>query len=99
MATPSRSDALRADTFRQTTDSMAKSAGAKITLAAAEYRVKEHPFLRADFERNMGGQRILQTNMQTLAEDYLLTIEVYALSDDERQAAIDSLQNLAVADQ
>ena len=46
----------------------------------------------------MGGQRILQTYIQTLAEDYLLTIEVHAFSDDERQAAIDSLQNLAVAD-
>ena len=48
----------------------------------------------ADFERSMGGQHILQTCVQTLSEDYLLTIEIYALSGDDKQVAVDSLQKL-----
>jgi thiol-disulfide isomerase/thioredoxin len=96
MATPSRATALQVDTFRQTTDAMATASGSTVASAAAEYRVKDHPFLRADFERSMGGQRIFQTYVQTLSEDYLLTIEIYALSGDDKAAAIDSLQRIVI---
>ena len=96
MATPSRATALQVDTFRQTTDAMATASGSTVASAAAEYRVKDHPFLRADFERSMGGQRIFQTYVQTLSEDYLLTIEIYALSGDDKAAAIDSLQKIVI---
>jgi len=98
MASPSRASSLKLDTFRQTTEAMAGGAGAKLTFAPQEYQVKDHSFLRADFERSMGGQRILQTYVQTLSEDYLLTIEIYALSRDDQQAALDSLQKLVIAE-
>jgi thiol-disulfide isomerase/thioredoxin len=96
MATPSSATALQVDTFRQTTDAMATASGSTVASAAAEYRVKDHPFLRADFERSMGGQRIFQTYVQTLSEDYLLTIEIYALSGDDKAAATDSLQKIVI---
>jgi hypothetical protein len=95
---PSRAGSLKLDNFRQLTDAMASGAGAKVSGAPQEYQVKEHPFLRADFERSMGGQRILQTYVQTLSEDYLLTIEIYALSSDDKQAALDSLQKLVISE-
>jgi len=98
MATPSRATSFQFDPFRQTTEAMANAYGAKLSLAPAEYRVKDHPFMRADFERSMGGQRILQAYVQTLSEDYLLTIEIYALSGDDKQAAVDSLQKLIIGE-
>jgi len=94
-ASPSRADALQLETFRQMSEAMGAS-GAKITEPVQEYRVKEHPFLRADLERTMAGQRILQTFVQTLSEDYLLTIEIYALTGADKQAAVDSLQKMLI---
>ncbi len=52
--------------------------------------------MRVHFERSMGGQRNLQIYVQTQSEDCLLTIEIYALSGDDKQAAIDSLQKLVI---
>ena len=46
----------------------------------------------------MGGQRILRTYLQMLSEDYLLTIEMYALSHDDQQATLDSLQTLVIVE-
>jgi len=95
-ASPSRADALRLDTFQQMSEAMATASGAKITGFPQKYQVKEHSFLRADLERSLGGQRIWQTFVQTLSEDYLLTIEIYALSGDDKQAAVDSLQKMFI---
>ena len=96
MTTASRATSLELDTFQRTADAMANASGAKLSLAPAEYRVKDHPFTRADVERSMGGQHILQTYVQTLSEDCLLTIEIYALSGDDKQVAVDSLQKLII---
>jgi hypothetical protein len=95
-ASPSRAGSLKLDSFRQITDTMAAGASTMVTTAPEEYQVSDHSFLRADFERSMGGQRILQTYVQTLSEDYLLTIEIYALSSNDKQAALDSLQKLLI---
>ena len=96
MTTASRVTALELDTFQRTAEAMARASGAKLSLAPAEYWVQDYPFMRADFERSMGGQHILQTYVQTLSEDYLLTIEIYALSGDDKQVAVDSLQKLII---
>jgi len=37
--------------------------------------------------------------VQTLSEDYLLTIEIYALSSDDQRTAVDSLQKLVIEDE
>lgn len=84
------------DAFRQMSDAMATGSGAKIAVPPQEFKVKDQSFLRVDFERSMGGQRILQTYVQTLSEDYLLTIEIYALSDGDKQIAVSSLQDFVV---
>jgi thiol-disulfide isomerase/thioredoxin len=97
-ASPSRASSLRLDTFRQMSDAMVTAAGAKVTNPAQEYQMNDHSFLRMDFQRSMGGQRVLQTYVQTLSEDYLLTIEIYALSGDDQQSAVDSLQRLLIDD-
>jgi thiol-disulfide isomerase/thioredoxin len=96
MSTASRATSLELDAFQRTAEAMANASGAKLSLAPDAYRVKDHPFMRADFERSMGGQHILQTYVQTLSEDYLLTIEIYALSGDDQQIAVDSLQKLII---
>ena len=96
MTTASRATSLELDAFQRTAEAMANASGAKLSLAPAEYRVKDHPFMRADFARSMGGQHILQTYVQTLSEDYLLTIEIYALSGDDKQVAVDSLQKVII---
>jgi hypothetical protein len=44
----------------------------------------------------MGGQHILQTYMQTLSGDYLLTLEIHALSGNDEQIAVDSLQKFII---
>ncbi len=87
---------MQLETFQKMTDAMLTASGAKLSMPAAQCQVKEHSFLRADFERSMAGQRILQTYVQTLSEDYLLTIEIYALSESEKLVAIDSLQKLLI---
>jgi thiol-disulfide isomerase/thioredoxin len=97
-AIPSRVSSLSLDTFRQTADTMASGSGAKVSTPAAEFTVKNHPFLRADFERSMAGQKVFQSYVQTLSEDYLLTIEIYSLSKDDQQVAVDSLQKIVVDD-
>jgi len=98
-ASPSRASSLRLDTFAQMSAAMATGSGAKFTGIPQEYQVKDHSFLRTDFERSLGGQRILQTYIQTLSEDYLLTIEIYALSGNDKQSAVDSLQGLVIEDE
>jgi thiol-disulfide isomerase/thioredoxin len=98
IAIPSRVSALSLDTFRQTTDAMASGSGSNVSTPAVEFAVKKHPFLRADFERSMGGQKVFQSYVQTLSEDYLLTIEIYSLSKDDQQVAVDSLQKMSIDD-
>jgi hypothetical protein len=60
--------------------------------------VKEHVFLRVDLERNVGGTRLYQAYLQTLSEDYLLTIEIYVTSRDELQKVGDTLQTMVIND-
>jgi len=61
--------------------------------------VNKHQFLRADFERTSGGARVYQSYVQTLSEDYLLTIEIFASSPEELQQAAASLQSMAITEE
>jgi tetratricopeptide (TPR) repeat protein len=98
-ATPSRLDSLRLDTFQQMMDHMAAASGLKLSAPASEYTVNKHQFLRADFERTSGGARVYQSYVQTLSEDYLLTIEIFASSPEELQQAAASLQSMAITEE
>jgi thiol-disulfide isomerase/thioredoxin len=98
-ATPSRLDSLRLSNFQQMMDHLAVASGLKIFAAASEYTVNKHQFLRADFERTSGGTHVYQSYVQTLSEDYLLTIEIFASSSDELQQIAASLQSLAITEE
>jgi len=98
-ATPSRLDSLRLDTFQQMMDHMAAASGLKLSLPASEYTVNKHQFLRADFERTSGGTQVHQSYVQTLSEDYLLTIEIFASSPEELRQVAASLQSMAITEE
>ncbi len=98
-ATPSRLDSLRLSTFQQMMDHMAVASGLKPFAQASEYTVNKHQFLRADFERNSGGIHVYQSYVQTLSEDYLLTIEILASSLDELQQVAASLQSMSITEE
>jgi thiol-disulfide isomerase/thioredoxin len=98
-AIPSRLDSLRLSTFQQMMDHMAVAAGLKLYAPASEYTVNKHQFLRADFERTSGGTHVYQAYVQTLSEDYLLTIEIFASSPEELQQIAASLQSMAISEE
>jgi len=97
-ATPARMSQLSLETFQKMADNMAVASSAKLMGPANKYGVKEHAFLRVDSERNVGGTRLYQAYVQTLSEDYLLTIEIYVTSTDELQKVGETLQTMVIKD-
>jgi len=97
-ATAARMSQLSLETFQKMADNMAVASSAKPTGPASKYEVKEHAFLRVDMERNVGGTRLYQAYVQTLSNDYLLTIEIYAASGDELQKIGETLQTMVIKD-
>jgi thiol-disulfide isomerase/thioredoxin len=97
-AVPSRLDSLRLSTFQQMTDNMALASNSKILAPASEYTVNKHQFLRVDFERTSGATRVYHSYVQTLSEDYLLTIEIFASSAGELQQITTSLQSMSITE-
>jgi thiol-disulfide isomerase/thioredoxin len=97
--TPSRLDSVRLSIFQQMMDHMAVASGLKLFAQASEYTVNKHQFLRADFERSSGGTYVYQSYVQTLSEDYLLTIEIFASSPDELQQVAASLQSMSITEE
>jgi len=90
---------LSLETFQRMADNMAVASSAKLMGPANKYEVKEHNFLRVDMERNVGGTRLYQAYVQTVSEDYLLTIEIYATSAEELQNVGETLQTMVVKDE
>jgi thiol-disulfide isomerase/thioredoxin len=97
-AVPSRLDAVSVDSFQILVNTRAAASGLKPTAPASEFLVKKHPFVRADFERSVGAISVYQTFIQTIAGDYLLTVEIYAYSTDELQQVAASLQSMTISD-
>lgn len=98
-AVPSRLDSVNLDTFQQMVEKMSAAASLKLTGPPVEFRVKKHPFVRADFDRGVGAVHMYQSMVQTVAGDYLLTIEIYAYSTEELQQLATSLQTMAISDE
>ena len=98
-AVPSRLDSVNLDAFHQMVEKMSAAANLKLTGPPVEFRVKKHPFVRADFDRGVGAVHMYQSMVQTVAGDYLLTIEIYAYSTEELQQMAASLQTMAISDQ
>jgi len=98
-AIPSRLDKVKLDAFEKMVTTMATASSMKIVGPASEFQVNKHSFVRADFERSVGATHIYQSLVQTIAGDYLLTIEIYAYSLDELQQAVASLQSMSISDE
>ena len=79
-------------------DSMAAALGMKLIGTAAGFQANKHSFVRADFEHRIGAVSLYQSHVQTIAGDYLLTIEIYAYSTDELQQVAASLQSMSISD-
>ena len=90
---------LSLETFQKMANNMGVASSAKLMGPANKYEVKEHAFLRVDLERNVGGTRLFQAYVQTLSEDYLLTVEIYATSTDELQKVGETLQTMIIKDE
>lgn len=97
-ATAARMSQLSLETFQKMADNMAVASSAKVMRPPNRYEVNEHAFLRVDMERNVGGMRLYQAYVQTLSNDYLLTIEIYATSADELQRIGETLQAMTIKD-
>ncbi len=97
-AVPSRLDSVNLDTFQQMVENMAAASGMKLTGPASEFHVNKHPFVRADFERSVGAMHVYQSLVQTIAGDYLATIEIYAYSAGELQQVAACLQSMTISD-
>jgi len=97
-AAPTRLDTLNANRFRDMTERMAAAADMKIVAPALEFLVKDHQFLRVDFEQGAGRSRIYQSQIQTLAGDSLLTIDIFATSTDELQKIVSTMQTMTIKD-
>jgi thiol-disulfide isomerase/thioredoxin len=97
-AVSSRLDELSPGAFQQLATSRAAATGMKLVGDPAGFQVNGHKFLRADFERSVGASHIYQSSVQTLAGDYLLNIELFALSTDELQQVAGTLKAMSIAD-
>ncbi len=97
-AVPSRLDSVSLDNFQVLVANRATAAGLKPTGPASEFHVNKHAFVRADFERSVGAVSLYQSFVQTVAGDYLLTIEIYAYSSEELRQVAASLQSMSISD-
>ena len=98
-AVPSRLDEVNLDNFQLRVEKMAAASGLKLTGPPVEFRVNKHLFVRADFDRSVGSLHMYQSLVQTIAGDYLLTVEIYAYSADELQQVAACLQTMAINDE
>ena len=97
-AAPSRLDSIALDKFQKMAEAMAAASSGKLLQPASEFVVRDHPFLRADMDRMAGGMHVYQSYVQTLAGDYLLTIEIYATSAEELRKAASTLETMVIRD-
>jgi len=97
-ATPNRLDSIALAQFQRMAETMAAASSGKLLQPAREFVVKDHPFVRADIERMAGGVHVYQSYVQTLAADYLLTIEIYAMSAEELRKVASTLETMVIRD-
>lgn len=83
--------------FRTMTDKMMNTGQMKLIAPAASFEVAGHKFLRADFERSIGGAiHYFIGVVETKASGSLLHIEIYAASPEELRQIADTLQTMKI---
>jgi hypothetical protein len=98
-AQPSRVDVLRLENFQHMIELMAKGQALKILREPEEIEVQGHQLLRADFERSAGAGKAYETYVQTIAGDYLLTVQFFATSAEDLARATDSLKAMLIREE
>lgn len=96
VAQETRQDAVDEEAFGQVTARMINFSQLKQAGSTANFEVKGHKFMRADFERTNGALHYYQSLAQTVAGDYLLQIECFAPSIEELKQITDSLLKMEV---
>jgi len=92
-------DTVDEDGFGQLTARMINLSQLKQVGSTANFEVKGHKYLRADFERTNGALHYYQSLAHTVAGDYLLQIECFAPSIEELKQITDSLLKMEVKDE
>jgi len=92
-------DTVDEDGFGQLTARMVNLSQLKQVGSTANFEVKGHKYLRADFERTNGTLHYYQSLAHTVAGDYLLQIECFAPSIEELKQITDSLLKMEVKDE
>lgn len=95
-AQTSRVDSLHPENFQHMIELMAKGQGLKVLREPAEFEVQGHHFLRADFERAAGNGKAYETYVQTIAGDYLVTVQFFAATPEDLARAADSLKAMLI---
>lgn len=94
-----RSDNVSLDVFEQITQNMAVAQKMTLLNSASKFTVKDHDFVRADFERPVSSGHVYYGYVQTISGDYKLTIEIFASSQQELQTVAGSLQSMVITDE
>jgi len=90
-------DPLDVARFRALTYKMASAGQTKLVAPTASFDVAGHKFLRADFERSIGGAiHYFLGIVETKAGNSLLHIEIYAASAEELGQIADTLQTMKI---
>jgi thiol-disulfide isomerase/thioredoxin len=98
-AIPAMQEAPDLNAFQKMIASASAASNLKPVGPASEFQVNKHRFMRADFERVVGAVRIYESFVQTIASDYLLTIEIYGYSLEELQQVAGALQSMSIRDE
>lgn len=97
-AVRTRLDDVNLDLFDKLTKNMALAQKMKLIASASKFTVKDHDFVRADFERSAGASDLYYSYVQTVSGDYLVTIEILASSQEDLQRIAASLQSMVITD-
>ncbi len=90
-------DPLDEARFRAITDKMVNAGQTKLLTSLVSFEVAGHKFLRADFERSIGGAiHYFLGIVETKAGGSLLHIEIYAVSAEELHQIANTLQTMKI---
>ena len=89
-------DDVSVDWFQEAAQQMASASQLRIIGQPQEFQVNQHRFVRADFERSIGVLHVYQSLVQTIAAEHLLSIEIYASTQDELQQIAASVQTMVI---
>lgn len=95
-AVRSSASSINLSRFQQMVENMATGAGAKISRPPADFLVKDHQFVRVDLMHGSGKSQYYHSFVQTVAGDYLLTIDLFASSSGELEDLAASLKSISI---